>query len=316
MEDKIIEYFEGKMSPTESANLLRLVDSDKELKKLFIRIQNTYTLLNFIPEKKDDRQGKAGYGRFKQITRRKTIHRALLQTTAYAATVALLVIGTWYVASSLARKPITMTEVYAPAGQRSRLTLNDGSVVWLNSRSTLAYPSNFSDDRHVVLTGEAFFEVTANSDRPFTVTMQNVNITALGTKFNVNGYPENDGIQASLIDGSIKICDHMEQELTLQPDQQALYRNGVLTLEPIEHTDYFLWTKGIYSFVNEPLSNIIKKLERYYDVKIEVEDLSILDYEYTVKFRQQDGVDMLLRFIQKIHPFKFERKDDLIILKK
>ncbi|MDR1155041.1 MAG: DUF4974 domain-containing protein [Bacteroidales bacterium] len=315
MEDKIIKYFEGKMHHAERIDFLRDVDSDKELKKLFINMQNTDALMHIVSEKKDEYHGKTAYRQFKQITRRKTVRRVLLNSVAYAASIALLVVATWYFAVNSGASA-RMTEVYAPAGQRARLTLDDGSVVWLNARSTLTYPSVFSGNRHVALSGEAFFEVAANPDKPFTVTAQGVNITALGTRFNVSSYPENDRVQASLIEGSVKVWDDSGQELVLQPSQQAHYHNHRLLLEPIEHSDYFLWTKGVYSFVNEPLTSIIQKLERYYDVKIEVADASVLDYEFTGKFRQQDGVDMILRIIQRIHPFKIERKEDMIVLRK
>ena len=312
MEEQIIKYLEGKLSHAESVELLRCADTDEELKKLFIRIQNSYALLDMVPEKKDEYFGRAGYERFRQILRRRNMRRIFLKTLARAAFVALLVAGAWYFSSRPVSRPVSLTEVYAPSGQRTKLTLADGSVVWLNARSTLSYPSDFSDDRRVNLTGEAFFEIASDPGKPFTVHVKDMNITALGTRFNVNSYPESGGIQTSLIEGSVKIWDDSGQELVLQPYQQANYINRKFVLEQMEHDDYFLWIKGVYSFVNEPLTSIIKKLERYYDVKIEVADLSILDYEFTGKFRQQDGVDMILRIIQHIHPFHFERKEDII----
>ena len=340
MEDKIIEYFEGKMPRAESVDFLRCVEADKELKKLFINTQNVYALTRMIPKKEDPYLGKAAYERFMQMTRRGIIRRIIVKSLAYAATAALLVLATWHYAGKpdTTDTPIRTTEVYTPAGQRTKLTLDDGSVVWLNARSTLAYHSDFSLNRHVVLTGEAFFEVATNPDKPFTVATRGVNITALGTKFNVNAYPENDGTQVALIEGSVKVWNDDGQEIWLQPDQQAHYRShqptpqhelpheeiipieeqrdSKLSLQPIEHKDYFLWTSGIYSFDNEPLTHVFQKLERYYDVKIQVADTSILDNEFTGKFRQQDGVDMILRIIQHIYPFKIQRKEETIVLTK
>jgi ferric-dicitrate binding protein FerR (iron transport regulator) len=88
-----------------------------------------------------------------------------------------------------------------------------------------------------------------------------------------------------------------------------------MDMQYITDLDYFLWKDGIYSFTNEPLRNIIRKMERYYNVPIRAENLSILDYEYTIKFRQQDGLDVALQMIRKTHPFKIIKKDDYIILK-
>jgi len=327
------------MSREERGDFLRSVEADKEFKRLFINTQNAYALTRMIPKKKDEAEGKAAYERFMQTTRRRITRRIVLRTLAYAASIALLMIATWHFARQ--PEPDTLartTEVYAPPGQRTKLTLDDGSVVWLNARSTLVYPSDFSRNRHVTLTGEAFFEVAANPDKPFTVAAKGVNITALGTKFNVTSYPEDDETQVALMEGSVRVWDDSGKELILKPNQQAHYRSNKLaakqelpveeklvvedrrdnrlTLQPIEHEEYFLWTNGVYSFVNEPLSGVFQKLERYYDVKIEITDASVLDNEFTGKFRQQDGVDMIMRMIQHIHPFKIERKDDIIVLTK
>ena len=340
MEDKIIEYFEGKMSRAESADFLRCVEADKELKKLFLNTQNCYALTHLLPKKADSYFGKVAYERFMQMTRRSTIRRLAVKSLAYAAAIALLVATTWHYAGKpdTSDTPLKTTEIYTPAGQRTKLTLDDGTVVWLNARSTLAYHSDFSDNRQVVLTGEAFFEVAPNPGKPFTVATRGVNITALGTKFNVNAYPENDETQVALIEGSVKVWNDAGQEILLQPDQQVHYRNNqltrqdeapdeekllieeqrdnTLTLQPIEHKDYFLWTNGVYSFDNEPLTQVFQKLERYYDVKIEVADASILDNEFTGKFRQQDGVDLILRMIQHISHFKIQRKGETIVITK
>ncbi len=316
MEEKIIEYLEGKMPEAEISDFLHLIESNRQLKDTFVRMQNTRALLNMLPEKKDEFEGKSGYLRFMQIVRRKTGRKILMKIAACAATGALLVVGTYFFAGGFSeRSNSAMNEIFVPAGQRVRLTLGDGSKVWLNAKSTLKYPSDFSSERCVTLSGEAFFEVTADPERPFMVTAKGLNIVALGTKFNVCGYPDDGVTQASLVEGCIKVRCDSGQEILLSPNRKVRLENGKMISEPAEHADYFLWTEGIYSFENEPLRNIIRKLERYYDVKIETKNLSILDCEYTGKFRQRDGVDMILRLMQKIHPFRFERKDDVYTLK-
>lgn len=316
MEDKITDFFEGKIPPAEMPEFLRQVESDQEYKKLFIKMQNTNACLHFLTEEKDQEIGRSGYARFNRITRKKNLVRILLKTTSYAAVFALLFVSIRYFTDRTETKPAAMCEAYVPIGQRARLTLEDGSLVWLNAGSTLIYPSVFSDERKVTLNGEAFFEVKADVQHPFTVVTQGLCVTALGTKFNVNGYSENNQVHVSLIEGNLKLWNDSTQEIFLDPGQQALFADGFMKLEPIEHDDYFLWINGIYSFMNKPLRNIIQKMERSYNVTIQVEDLPILDYEYTGKFRQQDGIDMALRMIQHIHPFKFERTDDVYIIKK
>ena len=314
MDERLVRYFEGGMSPDERLDFLQAVDSDRQLKKEFIRIQNVRLLMNLVPGKTDPKYGKEAYGRFRKMNRQKTVRRTLLRVTAYAASIALLIAIAWSVLVNYGHIFSGSNEIYVPLGQRARLTLDDGTVVWLNAESRLEYPSHFFGRKRKValLSGEAFFEVTTG--HPFVVSVQDLDITVLGTRFNINNYPETGNIQTSLIDGRVRASDVNGQGVILNPNEQLNYMNGVMEVTMIDNPDYFLWKEGIYSFLNEPFIRIIQKLERYYNVEIVVEDLPFLDFEYTGKFRQQDGVDVILKMIQKIHPFKIEKEDDRIIL--
>jgi ferric-dicitrate binding protein FerR (iron transport regulator) len=319
MDEKIFKYFENGMSRTESSEFLKQVESDNALKQDFIKYQNTCALLHLLPQKKDVAGGKAGYIRFLRMTRQRNIRRLFIKATACAASVALLIAVTWFVSSRYTNQSVAAitSEVFVPSGQRARLTLDDGTVVWLNARSTLNYPAAFvGNERKVSLSGEAFFEVSHDPRKPFTVSVHDLNVTVLGTKFNVSAYEKDGEIQIALIEGSVKVRNNLGEERILSANQQLSYVHKKMTVVPVEYSDHFLWKDGIYSFHNEPFANIIEKLQRYYDIRIEVEDLPILDFEYTGKFRQQDGVDMILRILQITHPFKIERNGDIIILRK
>ena len=140
---------------------------------------------------------------------------------------------------------------------------------------------------------------------------QRVEMKVLGTKFNVHSYPGKETIQTSLLEGGLKVYfPHAESKgVILKPDEQVTIKGNQMKIGSLPHADYFLWRDGIYSFINEPLIDILKKLELYYDVKIIVKDQSIYNWEYTGKFRQRDGIDQILHMIQKIHKFKI-RKDE------
>ena len=144
---------------------------------------------------------------------------------------------------------------------------------------------------------------------PFIVSTGKVDIKALGTQFNVFNYPSEE-LTVALLEGSVRVY-HPEQEqqgVLLSPEQQLTatangrFLVGSITKDPI------IWKDGLYAFDKQKLKDILKKLELYYDVKIIVKDTSILEYEYTGKFRQRDGVMEVLRIIQKIHPFKIKQK--------
>jgi ferric-dicitrate binding protein FerR (iron transport regulator) len=162
------------------------------------------------------------------------------------------------------------------------------------------------------LEGEAFFEVAKDAERPFIVMSQGVEMKVLGTQFNVHSYPEEHLIQTSLIEGGLKVYFSREEAraITLKPNEQVIIQANQMQVGPIPHLDYFWWKKGIYSFHNELLGNVLKKLELYYDVKIIVKDPSISDWSYTGKFRHRDGIDEILRLICKIHKFAIEKDEE------
>ena len=309
------------MSSFERVAFLKKVKADVELKKEYIHIRNTCSLMRLMPEKDDHQKGEEGFNRFMQQKKQRYVRVVLYKTMAYAASIALLVGLVWSIAFRAGYHSVEMfadqtNEIEAPAGQRTKLVLSDGTLVWLNSKSKLVYPPVFMKERNVRLTGEAYFEVAHDPQKPFTVTVDDVKITALGTAFNVSGFPETGQVQVALFEGSVKIATLSGQEIILNPDQLATYRKGSLETENIRYAEQFLWKDGIYGFVNEPLSNIISKLELYYDIHISVADSSILEYKYTGKFRQSDGVETILSMLQNSYPFRYEKNGSDYILKK
>ena len=309
------------MSSSEKVSFLKEVKNDPELKKEFLRYKNTYSLISLVSEKEDNYEGEIGFSRFLHRKKQKSVRVILYKTLVYAASVAILIGVVWTIAFrsgyySVERITGLTNEVQVPAGQRTKLILNDGTVVWLNSGSKLIYPAVFADhQRHVELSGEAYFEVAADPQKPFSVSVEDVTVTALGTAFNILGFPEGR-VQVALFEGSVRVSVPSGEEIVLSPDQKAIYQNGKIKPGTIQHQEHYLWKDGIYGFVNEPLIEIIHKLEIYYDVSINVTDVSISEYKYTGKFRQLDGVETILSILQQSYPFMIEKKGNNYILKK
>jgi ferric-dicitrate binding protein FerR (iron transport regulator) len=202
--------------------------------------------------------------------------------------------------------------LFVPAGQRVNLTLADGTVVWLNARSRLTYPAAFvGKERRVSIEGEAYFEVAKDRDRPFIVSSGGIEMKVLGTAFNVSGYSGENVVRVSLLEGSLYVYDKNApgKNVTLRPREDVTFHGDSMILGNIRGNDCFLWKDGIYGFEEESLCNIFKKLELYYDIHIEVKDPALLEWKYTVKFRQRDGIDEILRLLCKIHPFNIMRDD-------
>lgn len=315
MEKLFHSYFQNQLSIGERVELLRKVESDISLKQQFMEMKNLYALAMFSNQAADPDNSRESYHLFMRKKRRQRTIQLAVKYSTYAAAIIIIILSTYRLTLDSVRKDLEggMQSLHVPAGQRLRFELQDGTSVWLNAHSTLTYPVHFGkDERKVAIEGEAFFDVAEDTDRPFIVSSQGVSMKVLGTVFNVYSYPEAGYIQTSLLEGKLQVYHENEEAkgILLLPNQQITIDENEMHVDTITNSGHFLWTEGIYSFHNEPLSNILRKLELYFDIKIAVEDPTIYTWEYTGKFRQRDGIDEILRIINKIHKFKIERDEE------
>jgi len=315
MDERILKYFDDELNSADRLALLRQIEGDDELQRQFIEYKNMNSLLSLSGAANNEIADRRSLNLFRSRLKTKKLQMLAIRIVGYAAIIVLLVGGTWWNAAHFFSKqisPLAVNTLYVPAGQRIKLTLQDGTDVWLNSRTTITYPVVFGkNERRVSVEGEAFFEVTKNPRKPFIVTSQGIDMKVLGTKFNVDSYSNEQELKTSLIEGSLQVLspDKMKSVI-LKPNEQVTVKGSLMSVTAIAHKDQFLWIKGIYSFTDEPLGNILKKLELYYDIKIVVEDPSISTWVYTGKFRQSDGLNEILRMIQRIHKFKIQKNED------
>jgi len=189
-----------------------------------------------------------------------------------------------------------------PAGVKTRIILPDSTQVYLNSETTISYPSRFTQyNREVTLSGEAFFEVTENAKKPFIVKTGNLYTTALGTSFNISTFPGDSHVQVSLVTGKVKIStSDSDDELYLDPGYQALYnkksdklRNRRFSIEKV-----LSWKNGVLYFNKENLKNVVAKLERWYGVDILVNGNPPADFIVSGQFHKEslDNVLETMRY--------------------
>lgn len=327
MDERIIKYCQGVLPKQEQDQLLKEAYNKPELKSQIIGYQHLHSLLELVPEKIDAQQGSESYAGFRRLVNSRKRRVWLISFSRYAAILVIAFVSAWmlasyYFAGNLSRQQELIAfqqELVVPPGQRAELTLPDGTKVWLNAGSKLSYPSFFEKERKVFLSGEGFFDVAKNEKVPFIVSTGTIDVKALGTQFNVFCYPGSDYTGVYLQQGSVKAYfPSLESEgVVLSPEQYLVQKGKRLELST-KDLDELLWRQGIYTFKRQKLGSIIKKLELYYDVKIIVKDLEILNYEYVGKFRQRDGVLEILRLIQRIHKFNIKKDDELnqIVLSK
>lgn len=207
--------------------------------------------------------------------------------------------------------------VEAPQGSRTQMILPDGTKVWLNAGSKISYSQGFSlVNRLVLLIGEGYFEVARNERLPFSVKSDGVQVKVLGTKFNFRDYPADAEATISLSEGSVAMnsTKNLSEEQLLKPGQRATVdkRTGRIYVEDYEVANSRLWTSGRLIFDGEPLQDIVKTLERSYNVNITIVGSHLLKLRFYGDFpRQEQPLGEVLDALSatgKIH-YKMKERD-------
>lgn len=319
MDEQLLHFFSGDLDDEQRVKLLTRVETEAAMRDDFIHLQNLNALTQLTFRTFDEDEGHQGYQELSTRIKKNHRKKTLTNFSKIAAIFLLIFVSVLWVTlqiTSIASKQ-NMNVLRVPAGQRAQIILQDGTEVWLNAQSTLKYPAYFyGKNRKVEITGEAYFNVAKDKKRPFIVEAGQVMMEVLGTQFNVYCYSGADYFQTNLEEGSLKVytTNDKNKEIILKPNEQVIIRENEMFLSETENPDHTLWKEGIYAFNNAPLINILEQLQLYYDVKIIVKDPEIFNVRYTGKFRQRDGIDEILRILQKIQAFKIEKdKENNII---
>lgn len=188
-------------------------------------------------------------------------------------------------------------ELVVPCGEQMCVVLQDGTIVQLNSDTRLKYPKKFGIfTRTVELWGEGYFEVAKEKDRPFVVDLGDINVKVTGTKFNVKAYTAESNLWVTLDEGGVLLKDTKGKEYPLHPGESAEYnrRSGVCQISRPENMEQITsWRSKGLNFYLTPLKEIVKVLERQYDVHFIVPDSSLLDHRFTLSTNKVNVVDVL-----------------------
>lgn len=243
-----------------------------------------------------------------------------LRRYAAVACVALAVAlsATFYVGVNIGT-PKLAEQTYANLGGKSKIQLPDDTEVWLHSNSKLSYKNSFqTDDRIVVLSGEAFFDVTPDKSKRFVVETGGMKIIVHGTKFNVESTVGSDNTLVSLIEGSVALETPMESSF-LQPGQMAIYnkKSRKLLIEKADVNYSSSWASDKMIFTNQSLGHICRFLSKWYSVKINLDPALENKYRYTFTLRNEP-LEEILRLMSRINPtaYEFNEENELTIFAK
>ena len=206
-------------------------------------------------------------------------------------------------------------ELIIPKGGEYQVMLADGTKVWLNSASRLIYPQSFmGKERRVVLSGEAFFDVAHDAERPFIVETSRMNVKVLGTRFNVNDYDDNEEVSTTLVNGSVEIFSGGQQAFRLVPGEQAYGKENELEKREVNVRLYTSWIDGKFLFNNTELEEIAKQISRWYDVEIFFSNESVKKVRFTGAIVKFKPLDDLVRMIESTSQVRFSVKGKTIVI--
>lgn len=203
-----------------------------------------------------------------------------------------------------------------PRGQTYKLTLSDGSEVWMNNDCRLVYPNRFvGKERRVKIEGEAYFKIAPDASHPFIVEANGMEAKVLGTEFNVRSYDRSD-VHVTLIKGSVEVTTAEKHNALLTPGQDAkLNDDGSLGIAEVDIESYLYWRDGYFYYDDIALENIMKDIGRWYNLNIVIENNEYRQLHLHFLADKRGGIDHVIKLINSMGKVKVERKDNTLIVK-
>jgi transmembrane sensor len=320
MENHIRKYLNGTANPQEFSAVLEELCSEDSLKEENLELLKWWeeTLTTAVENRKNSQlldkiHHRIALEESKKTARQLTLYRNLLKVAAILIT-GLLVSSILLYQPRKQQEFIPVTEtVSTPYGARTSFLLPDGSEVWLNSGSSVSFPRQYGAIRRVDLKGEAYFKVIKNG-KPFVVTTSYGNVEVMGTTFDVKAY-QNEDLETTLVDGVVKVSDCASQMHTLNPGQQSvLTTDKIFTISNVNTELVTSWKDGKLTFVKEPFAKVVRELERWYNVSIELqgERLKKLCYTGTI---EMETFGEVLELLNVTTPIKYQYNKNTRVLK-
>lgn len=207
-----------------------------------------------------------------------------------------------------------------PAAGQYKITLADGTKVWLNAASTLRYPAQFgSNERRVELIGEAYFEVAKDTKKPFVAYSEGQTVTVLGTHFNISAYPNETTIKTTLLEGAVRVTPTKNAKaIELKPNQQAVLTttNGTLETNSISVKNAVEWKNGDFNFEEGDFKSVMRKIARWYDVEVVYDQNVPTGIELGGWISRKNSLSKVLKWIESTSDVRFELEERRLLVKK
>lgn len=317
-----IRYFEGRIQRTEEERLFRFIRASEENHSRFKAWEHEW-LLSSVADEETERE-------WMRLQNKMRVHEAVTpmlisskpafwrKVAAVAAIVVLTAgatLGIWNTVFYL--QPETYFTLEAPYGEKSKVTLSDGTEVWLNAGSKLQYSNKFNKDNRIVkLYGEGYFEVKKHEGELFTVETPAYAVVVKGTKFNVSAYPDDSFASTTLMEGHVELL-YNKQVLKMTPGESLRLNrvSGKFLREKVNAPQAKAWAENRLEFDHITLKELVQKLSRQYDVRIELESEQLGDKAFRISLRNQETIGEVMDALQKLIPITVERKEEYIYIR-
>jgi len=321
----LIKYLRNELNEQESKQLLSWLQENEENKDFLFGLKEAYTLSRWkeLQVRSDTAQEWQKLNAVMEEATRTKRPKRLMSFVRYAA-VAIFVFGLGFFLRDVGQKEdLSYNMVETSLGESSTLILNDGTKVKLNENSKLIYPSCFEkDSRRVKLKGEAYFEAAHNEKRPFFVNVGAYTVKVLGTKFNVDAYPDQLYVYTSLKEGKVQIIENSEDSKIiseLKPGNQFSYnkRSGEFFVKSVDMDEIGDWTNGEVVLKRETLEDVVGRLEQKYGYTFDIQNKSLnrLTYNITIENESLEEILSNIHFITPQVHYTIHKEKKTVILK-
>lgn len=204
--------------------------------------------------------------------------------------------------------------IEAKRGEKLKFIFHDGSKVMANSDTKLRFPTRFGlKKRTVQLQGEAYFDVAKMKNRPFIIQLDNAEIKVLGTSFNIKAYPDEDSIRITLDEGSIAFHNNLKDSQTiLTPGQTLAFNKQTGVSRLYSQNDVATWTNNQIVFHNTPFKDIVRSLERTYNVTFHIQHSEVYNYNFTLTSKPNEPLESILKDFERVSSLKFNVKENVV----
>lgn len=322
--EKLISYISSNQAINSYPDILEWINATAENKEEYIRYKNLWALMQHGNDMPDAKILEALSNVRKKNNRMKQ-PLWYFNFLKYAAIVAIALSVGYLIRTEDFNNVIAMNEVSVPKGNRTSITLPDGTKAWLNNGTKLTYPAEFNGkNREVKLVGEGYFEVSHDKAHPFIVKIGDNQIKVLGTKFAVTAYPNDKFIKTELVSGQIQF-DVKEGNQTnkfhsylVNPSQSLVFdkSSGKISESKIADGFYNYWIKGVYQFKDETFEELAKKIERIYNVEVTFKDASLKKTLFSGIFKIDDNIYTLMEVFERAtgEPFTYTHNGNHIYI--